>query len=252
APVRSPLWGAAMHIFIPLDRPAGSLDPFLSRVTEAGMQLVRTSIPWSYMCPSSAELDEVAVVKCDGFFAGCRARGLRAIVDLGCHRPSWSPDGGSWDAYADCVTCCVERYGDSIVAIETMNEPNMHPACFDPALSFADVLALAAKRNGADAFPPEDVVAAAAAAKRAIAASSFPQISCIGPAIAGADVAYLQTLYDHGLADAVDAVCCHPYGVRFEASPARFQPPDVPWGDVEADDDHLVSGLAALRAVMRA
>ena len=252
APSRSPLWGAAMHIFIPFDRPPGSLDPFLDRVVAAGMQLVRTSIPWSYVCPSSPEPDAIAVAKCDAFFAGCRARGLRAIVDLGCHRPQWSSGGESWDAYSDCVAWCVDRYGDAIVAIETMNEPNMHPACFDAALTLAEVLALAAKRNGAEAYPPAAVVAAAAAAKRAICASRFPEIACIGPAIAGADAAYLQTLYDHGLADAVDAICCHPYGVRFEASPVRFQPPDVPWGDVAADGDHLVSGLSALRAVMRA
>ena len=40
-----------MHIFIPSDRPAGTLDPYLDRIEAAGMQLVRTSIPWAYLEP---------------------------------------------------------------------------------------------------------------------------------------------------------------------------------------------------------
>ena len=60
--------------------------------------------------------------------------GLDVIVDLGCHRPSWAAEDAGWDAYGACVAACVERWGSTIVAIETMNEPNMDPRCFDPSL----------------------------------------------------------------------------------------------------------------------
>jgi hypothetical protein len=232
---RSPLWGVDVHVFIPIDRPAGSLDGFVDRIADAGMDVVRTAMPWSVVCPSSSSFDATAIGQCDGLMSKCAARGVKAILELGAHCPSWAQGSrqyvpANWSDYSHYVTSMLDRYGSSVVAVETQNEPN--------------------NGSGDPYFTLDDIVAACSACRSGIAASTQTGVKCIGPAIAFADAAYLQSLYDHGIKTAVDGFSCHPYAVRF--SPNRNQPPEVPWGDLAGDPNHLVSGLSAMRAVMTA
>jgi hypothetical protein len=235
AATRSPLWGADVHIFGPIDRPAGTLDGYLESAAAAGLNVIRTAMPWSVLCPTSSSFDSTQIAKCDAFMSKCAAVGLQAILELGAHCPVWAQGArqyvpANWSDYSTYVTSCIDRWGSTTVAIETQNEPNSNPP--DPY------------------FTLDDIVAACSACKAGIAGSTVTSVKCIGPGIAFADAAYLSSLYAHGIKTAVDAFCCHPYAVRF--SPNRNQPPEVPWGDLAGDPNHLVSGLSAMRAVMAA
>ena len=196
------------------------------------MQLVRTSDPVGLPRAEARQEDPEALAKCDALITACAERGLRVIVDLGCHRPDWAVDETGWTPTRR-VAACVARWGATIVAIRD-DERAQHGSSLlrrdtaagrDPetggsasgALAFARRRRRCARRRRSERSAPRRI--------RRSSASGLP--------IAGADLAYLQALYNHGLADAVDAICCHPYGVRFAAETVRFQRPDVPWGDVE-------------------
>jgi hypothetical protein len=233
-----PRWGSNLHIFIPGDRPPGSLDPFLDRMASAGMSLVRTSIPWSILCPSSDAFDAIALAQADAFFAGCERTGVQAIPIVDAHCPAWAEGDApgvplSWDGYADFAARCLARWGHTFAAILTQNEPN--------------------HEGHVNEFGPEHVVAAARAARVALEASPFgAAVGLLGPGIAYGDGAYLALLLDAGLGDVVDGIACHPYAVRFDLGPPSFRAPERPWGDAAGDPNHLASGVEAIRETLDA
>lgn len=233
-----PLYGANIHVLIPGDKPPGALDQFLARMAELGMQAVRTSLPWGFMEPEGPRIDQYKLAQADAFFEGCARNGLRAVVIIDAHAASWSSGArpslpARWGEFQRYVTDCMKRWGDTIIAVQSQNEPNNPP--------------------GDQAFGVEGIVAASAAVKAGIeAAGCAGRVASIGPAIAFGDAAYLDVLYQAGLGPTLDGVSVHPYGVRFDVDPPHFSPPERAWGDLAGDPYHLVSGVEAVREVMAA
>lgn len=171
--------------------------------------------PWAYIEPRHADFDWAHP---DFVIREANRQGLEMIARLD-FVPDWArpkdstPRRLSRDHYADFAGFAArfaQRYQHAVRYFVIWNEPN---TAFE--LGFEKI----------DAAAYVDLLAVTSKAIRSVHPTAKVLPAGLAPTVENSDLAqndlgYLQSLYDHGLAQYVDALCSHSYGWKF--------PPDSP------------------------
>jgi hypothetical protein len=183
------------------------IDKTIALMKTAGVQWVRTAIPWNAIEPNRKGVyNEGFLADIDYAIRRCREAGIKVIVPVQDGVPYWASadpnkHDGSWQKtyhprnyqdFGDFFAFIVNRYkGLGIHAYEVWNEPNLKRfwASGVSAAGFAQMLRAA--------YP---------AIKHA-----DPSATVIMGGLSGNDHAYLASVYAHGGGRYFDAVGAHPY-----------------------------------------
>lgn len=245
-----PVMGVNAHVFIPKTPPPGYLTPMLNRVAGSNVKLFRGSAPWSYLAPTSAAMDPVALAASDAIATWLRANNAKWVVCLHAIPAAWAAVGGvfgappaNWadfDAYLDAF---LARYGDIIAVVENVNEPNSS----SPLIG----------KNGWDW--PTFMLSQQHLYNRAKAYNA--NLLVAGPGLAFGDSAYLDTMYQQGFGPYMDLVNFHPYGTRFDrggttgvsgTGAGLVRDPLIGWNDEVGRQYDILHGIQAMAEVMAA
>lgn len=195
----------------------------LELVREMGATTIVEYFPWAYYAPAEDRYDFTAATLRIDF---ARHEGLKVVARLGGIVPEWArplaADGSHGPDtllteeaeahFADFVEAFATRFKGQLEAIILWNEPNValewgfrRP---DPEAYARLVIAAAARAHAVD---PDLVVLGGA-----LAPTLEPEVSDL----ALNDLLYLERMYAAGVADALDGLAVHAYGLGF--------PPDEP------------------------
>lgn len=240
-PERAPLVGVAAHpLWVHVSAAEARRD--VAAVAATGADLVRIDAGWATLQPEHrGAWSAWALRRLDRVVSAAAAEGVRPVVTFmsspcwaaaaparlrrGCRGPWWQrgvqyyPPRRARD-YARALAFLVRRYGDRVAAWEVWNEPNQR-AFFvtrTPATDYARLL-------------------------RAVARRVDHRAKILGGAVAEADLRFVESLYDKGVAGTFDALSLHPY--------VGDRAPD----DLATGEDARYAfprGVPAVRAVMRA
>lgn len=104
----------------------------LDLVAAAGLTSYRFSVEWARTEPEDGRPDSAGLDHYDAMVDGCLARGLAPAITLNHFTsPQWFARAGGWlspDApsrFADHCTRVMERLGDRVALVVTLNEPNL-------------------------------------------------------------------------------------------------------------------------------
>jgi hypothetical protein len=224
-----------------LDTPEGVAGTIaeLSALKAVHGTVARITVPWTmletqYEPPGAPpDFNPLSVQRVTAALDAARSFGIKVIFQISntpCGRSSsWSsPPGntacealGPWSTYppkletdlTNAVAEVIGLWGPDIYAIEVWNEPNQsfllsdQRTC-DPTAP-ADVHGPSSDSTRAAAYVPM-----VKAVWEAVKASGFPGILVVAGAVGLSDTAFLQDLYNDGIAGYYDAISVHPYQVQ--------------------------------------
>lgn len=214
SPAHARLQTRGVAVDVIFGEPTSKAVADVDAAADLGANTIRSAIQWAGLEP--AEKGQYAgwyLDALDAVVARARERHLKVMLTP-VFTPCWASSGAaglmSWlctvtsivpsltirppatpHDYADLMVFLAKRYGDDLAALEVWNEPNL-PSFWNtasPAQDYADMLK-----------------ATYAAVKRVA-----PDLPVVAGALAGADVAFLEKLYDAGIAGSYDVLSLHPY-----------------------------------------
>lgn len=213
----------------------------LDAANDLGIKLVRVPVDWNQLEPTEGAYNAIYVSQVKNRIAHAQGQSQRVVMMLGqspewAHvangTPSYPPTENHYQDYADAMKYIHSQLVDpndgvqidaaTIMAWEVWNEPNVIE--FWPTHN----------KRSSDVFVLVDL--AAAAEYTALLGktydtmkAAFPDIPILGGALASADTAYLNAMYDAGAAGKFDHLSLHPY-TRVDEEPGpnqgRSQYPD--------------------------
>ncbi len=182
----------------------GSLNTYLDRAQEAGIDTVRSDAMWwglvEYPNPGEYHFDGslypgYSSWDVDNWVTQVTSRGMEPYVILGYANANLYTDppndAAARTGYANYCAAAATRYASTVDIWEIWNEPNLS-------------MFWGATPNAADYTA---LVAAAAPAIRAADSTTI----IVGGVTSGIDITYLTTCFDNGLLDDVDVISVHPY-----------------------------------------
>ncbi|MBN1476684.1 cellulase family glycosylhydrolase [Candidatus Sumerlaeota bacterium] len=182
----------------------GSLDTFLDRAAEAGIDTVRSDAMWwgliEYPNPGEYHFDGslypgYGAWNVDNWVSGVTSRGMEPYVIMGYNNSALYSEPPSTPAdfagYAAYCAAAAARYADDVDIWEIWNEPNIS-MFWGGTPDAADYTAL---------------VAAAAPAIRAADSTAI----IVGGVTSGIDIGFLTSCFNSGLLSDVDVISVHPY-----------------------------------------
>lgn len=194
----------------------GQLATYNGRLQQAGIQWARFDLCWWSLAEltkgefnfTSPNHPGYQGWNTDAAIADLKARGIEPFPILCYGNPHYDNGQGPFSdagraAFGDYCYAAASRYKDSVNYWEVWNEPNLemfwgrapHPA------DYARLVAVAAPRIR----------------------QANPNAVIAGGAVAGIDLAFLETAFQHGLLDHIDILTVHPY---------RISPPESINGEI--------------------
>lgn len=249
-----------VNVFLGWWHEPDELEPLARHMREAGMRWLREPLAWALVEPEPGVYDWS---RFELGFDVATALGFEVMVTVGT-TPDWAasapgrtmPRLDAWEAF--CRTA-VERYGDRVAAWEIGNEPNF-PTFWLPEPDAAEYAAyLVAAHRGVKSADPDALT--------------------VAMSTSGADVPFIEAVFEAGGAAATEAIAVHPYTAaigpeaggqseKLEALadlmrrwglPPRIWLTELGWGthptdrknavSPEAQADYLVRGYTLARAV---
>lgn len=142
----------------------------LDLAVSMGLNAYRFSVEWARIEPDEGAVCSEALDHYEAVVEGCLERGLAPIVTL-CHfsTPLWFAARGSWLAEGACAAFSahcrrvMERFGDRVAMVITLNEPNleqmlMHVLPEEVQAHKREMLESASRSLGVDRFRASNVV----------------------------------------------------------------------------------------------
>jgi len=181
-----------------------NLTTILNRMQEAGIQWARFDLCWWGLCESTpGEYNFTpsysgSTWDTDGAIQMLHDRGIEPFPILCYGNPLYDNGQGPFSeagrqAYGNFCHAAAERYKNSVTYWEIWNEPNLEFfwGRAPNAVDYAQLAQVAAGRIR----------------------EGNPQAIVAGGVTSGIDLGFLQTAFDNGLLDAVDAITIHPYRI---------------------------------------
>jgi beta-xylosidase len=246
SPAEARLQTRGVAVDVVFGEPTSKAVADVDAAADLGANTIRSAIQWAGLEP--AEKGRYAgwyLDALDAVVARARKRHVKVMLTP-VFTPCWASSGAaglmSWlcsvtsivpsltirppatpNDYADFMVFLAKRYGDALAALEVWNEPNL-PSFWNSATPATDYAAL--------------LKATYTAVKRVA-----PDLPIVAGALAGADVAFLEKLYDAGIAGSYDVLSVHPY------NDGRAPEETIPEQFAHAT---FLQGLRNVRAALRA
>lgn len=218
---------------------ADNLEAELEAIESIGGNVARVTLkPQSLQPVNGSQFDQGYIGRLDRFMADARERNIKVIVAVW-GTPCWNgplavecllgPSGAinsppaNPARYGDVVEFALERWPQDIAAVEVWNEPNLSLFWLGTDAQYVELVRQAKLARGR-------------------AQSSVP---IVGGAISSSDTAYLNRLYDAGLANHADDISIHPY--NFGGNGQGFGDPASSGAPTQ---NNFALGITAMREVM--